>query len=101
MSNIYNSVQCDPACRNIAGKALSAQHAGALCAIGVRCGNIRRVKDLKITNTLDVPIMIYAKTKKNRLIFEVKSYKNALKGYQYKPRAVQLSSVSAKAYLDI
>ena len=59
------------------------------------------VKDLKITNTLDVPIMIYAKTKQNRLIFEVKSYKNALKGYQYKPRAVQLTSVSAKAYLDI
>lgn len=59
------------------------------------------VKDLKITNTLDVPIMIYGKTKGNRLIFEVKSYKNALKGYQYKPRAVQLSSVSAKAYLDV
>lgn len=54
------------------------------------------VKDLKITNTLDVPIMIHAKTKKNRLIFEVKSYKNALKGYQYKPRAVRFPVLAQK-----
>lgn len=59
------------------------------------------VKDLKIKNTLDVPILILAKTKKNTLTFQVKSYKNALKGYTYKPRAVQLSRLSAKAYLDV
>lgn len=59
------------------------------------------VKDLKIKNTLDVPILILAKTKKNTLTFQIKSYKNALKGYKYKPRSVQLTSLSAKAYLDV
>ncbi|MCH5267446.1 MAG: VanW family protein [Lachnospiraceae bacterium] len=59
------------------------------------------VKDLVIKNTLDVPILILAKTKKNVLSFEIKSYKNALGDYSYKPRAVQLSRLSAKAYLDV
>ena len=45
--------------------------------------------------------MIYRENEAKSFDLEVKSYKNALKGYQYKPRAVQLSSVSAKAYLDI
>lgn len=58
------------------------------------------VKDLEITNTLDVPIVIAAKTNGGRLTVQVISYANALKGMEYRPRAVQLSSKSAKAYLD-
>lgn len=59
------------------------------------------VKDLEITNTLDVPILILAKVKKNTLTFEIKSYKNALGEYSYKPRSEKLSSIKAKAYLDV
>lgn len=59
------------------------------------------VKDLLVKNTLDVPILILAKVKGNQLVFSIKSYKGALKGYTYKPRAVILSSLSAKAYLDV
>lgn len=59
------------------------------------------VKDLMIRNTLEVPILILAKTEGNILSFEIKSYKNALGDYSYEPRAVQLSRLSAKAYLDV
>lgn len=59
------------------------------------------VKDLEIKNTLDVPILILAQTKGNTLTFSIKSYRGALGEYTYKPRAVQLSSLSAKGYLDI
>lgn len=58
-------------------------------------------KDLQIRNTLDVPILILARTKGNRLTVQIKSYKNALKGYRYQPKAVKLSSLKAKAYLDV
>ncbi|MCH5251808.1 MAG: VanW family protein [Lachnospiraceae bacterium] len=58
-------------------------------------------KDLQIKNTLDVPILVLAKTKGGRLNVHIKSYKNALKGYRYKPRAEQLSAKKAKSYLDV
>lgn len=58
------------------------------------------VKDLVVTNTLDVPIVIRMFTKGNQLTAQVISYKGALKGFSYQPRAVQLSCTSAKAYLD-
>lgn len=59
------------------------------------------VKDLEVKNTLNVPILILAQTKGNTLTFSIKSYRGALGGYTYKPRAVQLSSLSAKGYLDV
>lgn len=59
------------------------------------------VKDLVVKNTLDVPIVIKMFTKGNSLTTQIISYKGARKGYSYQPRAVQLSSTSAKAYLDI
>lgn len=58
------------------------------------------VKDLEVTNTLDVPIVIKMFTNGNSLTTQIISYKGALKGYTYQPRAVQLSSTRAKAYLD-
>lgn len=58
------------------------------------------VKDLVVKNTLDVPIVIKMFTKGNSLTTQILSYKGALKGYSYQPRAIQLSSTSAKAYLD-
>lgn len=58
------------------------------------------VKDLEVTNNMDVPIVIRMFTKGNTLTARVVSYKGAMKGYTYKPRAVQLSSSSAKGYLD-
>lgn len=58
-------------------------------------------KDLVVENTLDVPILIKAFTNGNTLTFQIVSYKDALKGYSYEPRAVQLSSLKAQAYLDI
>lgn len=59
------------------------------------------VKDLEVTNTLDVPIVIKMFTKGNSLTAQVISYPGALKGKTYQPRAVVLSSTRAKAYLDI
>ena len=58
------------------------------------------VKDLVVKNTLNVPIVIKMFTKGNSLTTQIISYKGALKGYSYQPRAVRLSSTSAKAYLD-
>lgn len=58
-------------------------------------------KDLVVENTFDVPILIKAFTSGNRLTFQIVSYAGALKGYSYVPRAVKLSSLKAKAYLDI
>ncbi|MBO5484471.1 MAG: VanW family protein [Lachnospiraceae bacterium] len=58
------------------------------------------VKDLEVTNTLDVPIVIKMFTRGNSLTTQILSYKGALKGRSYQPRAVQLSSTRAKAYLD-
>lgn len=58
------------------------------------------VKDLEVTNTLDVPIVIKMFTKGNSLTAQVVSYQGALKGFSYQPRAVALSSTRAKAYLD-
>jgi len=58
-------------------------------------------KDLLVENTLDVPILIKAFTNGNTITFQIVSYKGALKGYSYQPRAVQLSSLKAEAYLDI
>lgn len=59
------------------------------------------VKDLVVKNTLDVPVIIKAFTKGNTLTFQIVSYKGALNGYSYKPRSVLLSSLKAKACLDI
>lgn len=59
------------------------------------------VKDLVVENTFDVPIIIKAFTQGNTLTFQIVSYKGALGDYSYKPRAVQLSSLKAEAYLDI
>lgn len=58
------------------------------------------VKDLVVKNTLDVPIVIKMFAKGNSLTTQIISYKGTLKGYSYQPRAVQLSSTRAKAYLD-
>ncbi len=58
-------------------------------------------KDLVIENTFDVPILIKAFTYGNELTFQIVSYKDALKGYSYVPRAVKLSELKAEAYLDI
>lgn len=58
------------------------------------------VKDLEVTNTLDVPIVIKMFTKGNSLTAQVISYQGALKGMTYQPRAVVLSSTRARAYLD-
>lgn len=58
-------------------------------------------KDLVIENTLSVPILIKAFTYGNNITFQIVSYAGALKGYSYVPRAVQLSSLKAEAYLDI
>ncbi len=58
------------------------------------------VKDLEVTNTMDVPIVIKMFTKGNTLTAQVWSYKNALKGKSYQPRSVALSGTRAKAYLD-
>lgn len=58
-------------------------------------------KDLQIRNTLDAPLLIQAKTKNGRLNIYLKSYKNALHGYRYKPKSVELSKRKAKSYLDV
>lgn len=58
-------------------------------------------KDLIVKNTFDVPILIKAFTYGNEITFQIVSYSDALKGYSYVPRAVQLSSLKAMAYLDI
>ena len=58
-------------------------------------------KDLQIKNTLDAPILIQAKTKNGRLNIYLKSYKNALHGYRYKPKSVELSKRAAKSYLEV
>lgn len=58
-------------------------------------------KDLQIKNTLDAPILIQAKTKNGRLNIYLKSYKNALHGYRYKPKSVELSKRTAKSYLEV
>ncbi|MCX4326305.1 MAG: VanW family protein [Lachnospiraceae bacterium] len=59
------------------------------------------VKDLVVENTYDVPIIIKAFTQGNTLTFQIVSYEGVLGDYSYKPRAVQLSSLKAEAYLDI
>lgn len=58
-------------------------------------------KDLIVKNTLDVPLLILAKAKNGTLAVAIQSYGNALNGYTYKPRAKQLSSLKASAYLDV
>ena len=58
-------------------------------------------KDLQIKNTLDVPILFQAKTKGSRLTIQIKSCKNALKGFRYRPRAEKISDKKAKSYLDV
>lgn len=68
--------------------------------LGLDAAISENVKDLEVTNTLDVPIVIKMFTKGNTLTAQIISYKNALKGKTYIPRAVVLSSTSAKAYLD-
>ncbi len=69
--------------------------------LGLDAAISQGVKDLKVKNTFDVPIVIKAFSKGNTLTFQIISYPDALKGYTYEPRAVRLSSLSAKAYLDI
>ncbi len=68
--------------------------------LGLDAAISENVKDLEVTNTLDVPIVIKMFTKGNVLTTQIISYKNALKGKTYIPRSVILSSTSAKAYLD-
>lgn len=68
--------------------------------LGLDAAISEHVKDLEVTNTLDVPIVIKMFTKGNVLTTQIISYKNALKGKTYIPRSVVLSSISAKAYLD-
>ena len=58
-------------------------------------------KDLLVKNTLKSPILISARTKGNVLNIHIKSYRNALNGYRYKPRAEQISKKKAKSYLDV
>lgn len=58
-------------------------------------------KDLVIKNTLDVPILILSKAKNGTLAVAIQSYKDALKGYTYKPRAEKISDLEANSYLDV
>lgn len=58
-------------------------------------------KDLVIKNTLDVPILILSQAKSGTLAVAIQSYKDALKGYTYKPRAEKVSDLEANAYLDV
>lgn len=58
-------------------------------------------KDLVIENTLEVPILILSQAKNGTLAVAIQSYQNALNGYTYKPRTRQISSLEAKAFLDV
>ncbi len=58
-------------------------------------------KDLVIENTLDVPLLILAQAKSGTLAVAIQSYKDATKGYTYKPRAKKISNLEAKSYLDV
>ena len=58
-------------------------------------------KDLVIENKWNVPLLILAEAKSGTLAVAIQSYKNALDGYQYKPRAIQESALQASAYLDV
>ena len=58
-------------------------------------------KDLVVKNTLDVPILILSQSKSGTLAVAIQSYKDALKGYTYKPRAERISDVEANSYLDV
>lgn len=58
-------------------------------------------KDLVVQNTLNVPILILSQSKNGTLAVAIQSYKDALKGYTYKPRAEKISDVEANSYLDV
>ncbi len=58
-------------------------------------------KDLIIKNTLDVPLLILAKAKNGTLAIAIQSYRDALNGYTYKPRATKISDLEAETFLDV
>lgn len=58
-------------------------------------------KDLVIENTLDVPILILSQARNGTLAVAIQSYKDALDGYTYKPRARQISALEAESFLDV
>ena len=58
-------------------------------------------KDLVIKNNRKHPFLIQAKVSGGRLKVSFYSYKNELKGYNYKIRAVKISALKAKSYLDV
>lgn len=58
-------------------------------------------KDLVIENTLNVPILILSKARNGTLAVAIQSYKDALGGYIYKPRAKKISELEAESFLDV
>lgn len=58
-------------------------------------------KDLVIENTLDVPILILSQARNGTLAVAIQSYKDALDGYTYKPRARKISALEAESFLDV